>query len=208
MLFRSLVGLLISAAATRWRWDALSVLAALLAAYLLLGGGLALGTTCLFGVIPTGQTLQLLVLGSVQSWKDLLTLTPPASSYVGPALVPWISGLVLSTFAGFVTLRWGRAIFGTIPIILMGVIGIAFGPSGTHPRLWPVVIWWALVLLWWAVAALRRRITVGEDIIIGKGAKVNTMSATASSTSTRSRLTRSEERRVGKECRSRWSPYH
>ena len=23
-----------------------------------------------------------------------------------------------------------------------------------------------------------------------------------------SRLTRSEERRVGKECRSRWSPYH
>ena len=24
----------------------------------------------------------------------------------------------------------------------------------------------------------------------------------------RSRLTRSEERRVGKECRSRWSPYH
>lgn len=182
-----LVGLLISAAATRWRWDALSVLAALLAAYLLLGGGLALGTTCLFGVIPTGQTLQLLVLGSVQSWKDLLTLTPPASSYVGPALVPWISGLVLSTFAGLVTLRWGRAILGTIPIILMGVIGIAFGPSGTHPRLWPVVIWWTLVLLWWAVAALRRRITVGEDIIIGKGAKANTMSATASSTSTRSR---------------------
>ena len=25
---------------------------------------------------------------------------------------------------------------------------------------------------------------------------------------TKERLTRSEERRVGKECRSRWSPYH
>ena len=25
---------------------------------------------------------------------------------------------------------------------------------------------------------------------------------------TRGRITRSEERRVGKECRSRWSPYH
>ena len=27
-------------------------------------------------------------------------------------------------------------------------------------------------------------------------------------TSTRTRCSRSEERRVGKECRSRWSPYH
>ena len=27
-------------------------------------------------------------------------------------------------------------------------------------------------------------------------------------TSTISSITRSEERRVGKECRSRWSPYH
>ena len=26
--------------------------------------------------------------------------------------------------------------------------------------------------------------------------------------STRTRVSRSEERRVGKECRSRWSPYH
>src|SRR6266496_5135534 len=32
--------------------------------------------------------------------------------------------------------------------------------------------------------------------------------ATTSSTATRAWGTRSEERRVGKECRSRWSPYH
>ena len=31
---------------------------------------------------------------------------------------------------------------------------------------------------------------------------------TADSTTTTTTATRSEERRVGKECRSRWSPYH
>ncbi|WP_243442567.1 transglutaminase domain-containing protein [Schaalia vaccimaxillae] len=182
-----LVGLLIAAASTRWRWDVLSTLAAVLGAHLFLGGAIALPTTTIFRVVPSADTLQTLVLGSVQAWKDLLTITPPASSYVGPALVPWISGLVAATLAGLATARWGRAIVGTIPIIVMGIIGVAFGESGTRPSVWPVVLWWVMVLLWWAGAAQRRRIDAGEDIIVGRGATVTATDAAASSTTGRSR---------------------
>ena len=42
--------------------------------------------------------------------------------------------------------------------------------------------------------------SVCEDCVIIKNAKAVNKSYPA--------LTRSEERRVGKECRSRWSPYH
>lgn len=180
------IGLLIAAAATRWKWDALSVLAAVLAAYLLLGGAVALPKTTLYHVLPTAQTLQVLVLGAVQSWKDLLTVTPPASSYIGPALVPWICGLVSSTLAGLATVRRGSAILGSIPIILMGAIGIAFGPSGTRPMIWPVIVWWAAVLLWWAAAAQRRRIADGEDILIGRRTTATNVTATATTGRSRS----------------------
>ena len=40
------------------------------------------------------------------------------------------------------------------------------------------------------------------------GAVVNGACIDQASLSLSLRLTRSEERRVGKECRSRWSPYH
>ena len=43
------------------------------------------------------------------------------------------------------------------------------------------------------------RIAIGSGQILGKGFGNGTQSK---------RTTRSEERRVGKECRSRWSPYH
>ena len=83
------VGLLIAAASTRWRWDALSTLAAVLAAHLLGGGAAALPTTTAHGVVPTALTIQTLVIQTVRSWKDLLTLMPLASAYVGPAVMPW-----------------------------------------------------------------------------------------------------------------------
>src|SRR2546421_4729840 len=43
------------------------------------------------------------------------------------------------------------------------------------------------------------------EIISGKSSRTKTVSIVGSSVAS---LERSEERRVGKECRSRWSPYH
>ena len=38
--------------------------------------------------------------------------------------------------------------------------------------------------------------------------KMQTISASKQASKQASKVLRSEERRVGKECRSRWSPYH
>ena len=161
-------GLAIAAASTRWRWDAVTTVLVVLAAYFLLGSAAALRSEALFGVLPTGKTLQVMVLGSFRAWKDLLTLTAPVSAYSGPALVPWMSGLVLAALAGLITARAGRAVLGSIPLVLMAVISVFFGLSEHALPVWAVLVWWGLLAAWWAVAAQYQRITLGQDVLVGR----------------------------------------
>ena len=161
-------GLALSAASTRWRWDGVTSVLSVVVTYFLLGSAAALRSEALFGLLPTGKTLQVMVLGSFRAWKDLLTLTAPVSVYSGPALVPWMSGLVLAFLAGIITARFGRAVLGSIPVVLMGVISVFFGLSRHTLPLWAVLAWWALLAAWWAVAAQYQRITLGQDVLVGR----------------------------------------
>ena len=161
-------GLGIAAASTRWRWDAVTTVLAVLATYFLLGSAAALRAEALFGVLPTGKTLQVMVLGSFRAWKDLLTLTAPVSAYSGPALVPWMSGLVLAALAGLITARAGRAILGSIPLVLMAVVSVFFGLSEHPLPVWAVLAWWGTLAAWWAAAAQYQRITLGQDVLVGR----------------------------------------
>ncbi|MFC2777925.1 MAG: hypothetical protein ACFN4K_07605 [Pauljensenia sp.] len=149
------VGLALAWAASRWRWDLLSITAGVVASYFLFGGAAALRETTRWGVIPTSRTIQTLVIGAVESWKDLLTLTPPAASYVGPAMVPWMACLVCSVAAGVVTVRYGRPMWGSVALILCGVIAIVWGPTGHTPNLTLVIVWWVALIAWWSWAAMR-----------------------------------------------------
>ena len=54
---------------------------------------------------------------------------------------------------------------------------------------------------------LKKELTQKYEDAKGKGLKLD-MSRGKPSTDQLDMTTRSEERRVGKECRSRWSPYH
>ena len=132
------IGLLIAVAATRWRWDALTTAVAALAGYLLLGGPVALRTTTIAGLLPTAQTLQLLVVQVGTVWKDMLTLTPPAAGYLGPSVLPWLVGLACGLASGLITLRTRHHVAGSLPIIAMGVVGVAWGLAGTRPAGWPM----------------------------------------------------------------------
>ena len=161
-------GLLIAAASTRWRWDALTTVLSVIVTYFLLGSAAALRAEALYGFLPTGKTLQVMVLGSFRAWKDLLTLTPPVSVYSGPALVPWMCGLVCAVLAGLITARSGRAVLGSIPLVLMGVISVFFGLSHHALPVWAVLAWWALLAAWWALAAQYQRITLGQDVLVGR----------------------------------------
>ena len=161
-------GLLIAYASTKWRWDMLTTVLSVLVTYFLLGSAAALRAEALFGFLPTGKTLQVMVLGSFRAWKDLLTLTAPVSAYSGPGLVPWMSGLLFAVLSGLITARAGRAILGSIPLVAMGVIAIFFGLSGHALPVWAVLLWWALLGAWWAAAAQYQRITLGQDVLVGR----------------------------------------
>ena len=161
-------GLLIAAASTRWRWDALTTVLSVVVTYFLLGSAAALRAEALYGFLPTGKTLQVMVLGSFRAWKDLLTLTAPVSVYSGPALVPWMCGLVCAVLAGLITARSGRAVLGSIPLVVMGVISVFFGLSRHSLPVWAVLAWWALLAAWWALAAQYQRISLGQDVLVGR----------------------------------------
>src|SRR5574343_1906757 len=64
-----------------------------------------------------------------------------------------------------------------------------------------------LLILYWAINQ-PRRIGIGMGFLIGLIVDVSTNSLFGQHALAYSVTTRSEERRVGKECRSRWSPYH
>ena len=173
-----LVGLLVSWAASKWRWDLLSIVASVVAAHFLFGGAAALRETTRWGVVPTSRTLQTLVIGAVEAWKDLLTLTPPAASYVGPAMVPWMACLVCSVAAGVVTVRYGRPMWGSVALILCGVIAIVWGPTGHTPNLALVIVWWVALIAWWSWASAIGRARSGTDIVIGMSSSTTSASTT------------------------------
>ena len=173
-----LVGLLVSWAASKWRWDLLSIVASVVAAHFLFGGAAALRETTRLGVVPTSRTLQTLVIGAVEAWKDLLTLTPPAASYVGPAMVPWMACLVCSVAAGVVTVRYGRPMWGSVALILCGVIAIVWGPTGHTPNLALVIVWWVALIAWWSWASAIGRARSGTDIVIGMSSSTTSASTT------------------------------
>ena len=173
-----LVGLLLSWAASKWRWDLLSIVASVVAAHFLLGGAAALRETTRWVVVPTSRTLQTLVIGAVEAWKDLLTLTPPAASYVGPAMVPWMACLVCSVAAGVLTVRYGRPMWGSVALVLCGVLAIVWGPTNHTPNLILVIIWWVALIAWWSWASAIGRARSGADIVIGMSASTTSASTT------------------------------
>jgi len=72
------LGVLVGYLTARFRLSLLLTVLATLVTYLLFGGAFALPRTTIAGFVPTLDTVRRLVLLSVQSWRALLTVAPPA----------------------------------------------------------------------------------------------------------------------------------
>ncbi|PID97463.1 MAG: hypothetical protein CSA82_03895 [Actinobacteria bacterium] len=121
------VGGMCAFVASRLKLGIFSSALTLVAGYLLVGGPIAVPQTVTYGVLPTRQTMNLLVTGAVSSWKELLTVQPPASEFAGTAVMPYVS----ATFAAFVALtivlRTRRGLYALLPIFIFAVVGILWG---------------------------------------------------------------------------------
>lgn len=74
-------GVAIALVASWRRWSFLAGAAAVVGAYLVLGGALALPSTTIAGVVPTLATVRGLALGSFRSWRALLTVDVPTVGF-------------------------------------------------------------------------------------------------------------------------------
>lgn len=132
-----------------WRgWGILPVAGLTAGAYFVFGGALALPSTTLFGVIPTPETIVQLALGTVQSWKRLLTTVPPVAADDGHLIVPFLLTLVAAVLTASLALRARPAAWSLLPVTAFLVIQILLGM--TQPAL-PVVqgIVFAVVTVVW-----------------------------------------------------------
>ncbi|WP_067441346.1 transglutaminase-like domain-containing protein [Nocardioides jensenii] len=147
-----LLGLAIGTLGAWRKWSRLGTLLAGMLGYLLLGGPIALPSTTIAGVLPTLETIQRLTVLSWQSWRDLLTVGLPAGQFDGPAVVPFLTGLVTATLASSAvlrlrTLRWAVLVGLLAPFVLL-VVGILWG---SHLTLFPAVqgaLFGAVALVW------------------------------------------------------------
>lgn len=167
----ALVGLAVAWASGRWRWDALTTAVVATACYLGLGGAAATPETSIGGVVPTLRSVQVLLFGVVHAWRDLLTVALPAAGSTGPAVLPWLLGLVAGLASGLVTWRAGRPLLGTLPWGVLALVAVAFGPSGYGPPAWPSALWVGGVLAWLAWSVHQTRIGAGRDVIVGARAE-------------------------------------
>lgn len=149
----ALVGLLVAVVAAWRRWTVFLTVAASIIGYFAFGGVFALPGTTLAGVIPTVDTVRRLALLTVDAWRDLLTVSTPASSFTGPAVVPFISGLVCAVIAGTVALRAKQPVLAAIPALALLVMGILWGTKSAPLATVQGVVFAAITLIW---AALRR----------------------------------------------------
>ena len=133
-----------------------SVLTAL--AYLVFGGAFALPETTIGRVIPTGETFRLLLTQSVRSWKDLLTLEPPANAFEGPTVLPFMLGLLCAVLAASAALRLRHAELALIPVVVLAVTGTIWGMN-SQSWLWPSVLGTVVAVLWAARLSNSRRYT-------------------------------------------------
>lgn len=162
------LGLVVVVGAGYFRLSRLTTVAVLLLAYLIFGGIFALPKTVAFGVLPTLGTIQRLVLLTVQAWRDLLTVSAPASEFTGPAVVPFLSGLACSAAAAAV-LRTRRPLVALLPVVVFLTVGILWGLADAPFATLQGVVFAVVALGWAAYRKHRTRAEATAALLLAEG---------------------------------------
>lgn len=150
------LGLLIAHLANALGQPTIAVAAMSVAVFFLLGGAVALRSTAIAGIFPSGSTLHDLATESVHGWKDLLTTLPPVDGN-GPLLVlPYMLGL-LGGVGGFcLARRTNQPLAGVVAPALVLVLVILLGAQTPSARVLQGTGFGIVALVWVAVRSQRR----------------------------------------------------
>lgn len=160
-----ILGVLIGVVSVWRRWGPLPVAGLIALAYLLFGTALALPSLGAAGIVPTVTSVRRLLLLIVQGWRDLLTVAVPADDFVGPAVVPFLAGLVLATIATHLASSERRPLLALAPALAFLVIGILWGAKNAQRVVIPGALFYAVALGWGAWRTARARKQAGAGMI-------------------------------------------
>ncbi|CAN7162013.1 transglutaminase-like domain-containing protein [Microbacterium sp. LjRoot45] len=146
-----IVGLAVAWFGQWLRWGILSVAGVTVAVYFPLGGALALPHTALLGVIPTLETWRQLAVGTVTSFKALLTTVPPVAASDGHLVVPFLLTLVAAVIAGSLALRVRPAAWALLPALALTGLQILLGAAQPAAPLVQGIVFAAVAVVWLAL---------------------------------------------------------
>lgn len=151
------LGLLIAHVASVLRQPLIAIAAMTLAAFFLLGGAIALRSTAIAGVLPTGASVHGLANVSVHGWKDLLTTLPPIDAGSPLLVLPYILGL-LAGVGGLCLARRTRPSFAPVAAPLAVLIAIILlGTQTPAASVLQGAVFGAFALGWVSQRAQRQR---------------------------------------------------
>ena len=152
-----LFGLLISHATATYGAPGVVTLLAIAAAYLLLGGPVAVREDLVAGFLPSGATFATLVHMAVPGWKELLTALTPVDSE-GPYLaLSFLFGLVGSAVTYAVARRWRGSVVALVAPVALLVASIVLGTLTPAAVLLQGAVFALASIGWAAVRSNRNR---------------------------------------------------
>jgi hypothetical protein len=158
----ALVGALTGSSAARLRWPWWATAPACAVAYLLFGAAIAVPGTAIAGVLPGVESLRLLTVGVVGSWRQLLTVTVPVGTS-GTLMIPlYLTALATAAAGVSVAVRTRRPNWALLGPLAILVVAALFG--ATSPW-WPVIsgLGVAIGALLWTSWRTRRSASGGFD---------------------------------------------
>jgi transglutaminase-like putative cysteine protease len=122
------VGVLAGLGAVVARWPGWTTVPLAVLGYLLCSG-IAVPSRAGAGVLPTGETLRLAVVGAVASWKQMLTVAVPVGGS-GALLIPaFLTAVVLATVGVLLAVRGPVAPWALLAPIAMLAVSAAMGTA-------------------------------------------------------------------------------
>lgn len=163
------VGALIAVVASHYRWRPVYWFAAVLGAYLLLGGKLVVPETTIAGFIPSLETLARLVTLVAHGWMDLLTVGTPAGDISGASAVPLLAGLVVGATTVGIACSTKAVSWPLLPPLVWLGFCIAFGTRTAPLSTWLGAVFGAGVLIWLTAHRLRHITVANNQILLRQG---------------------------------------
>ena len=164
-----LLGLLVAHLVTAFRLPSVVTMLGLAAAYLLLGGPLAVRDHLIAGVLPSGRTFRDLASTAVHGWKRLLTLLPPVDATVTLQALPLIVGLVAAAVTYTVARRRAHGYAVVVPPLVALALTIVLGTLEPASLLAQGVAFGLAAVGWMIVRSTRSRAPLQNGA--GRGAR-------------------------------------